>query len=68
MLYLPWFRNCCADECLTRADGHYELMIGTMIHTICTYFESVVYFIMIPLLNMKHELLIFCSSARRSPG
>lgn len=34
-------------------DGDYELMIGTMIRTTCTYFEYAVYFIMIPLLNMK---------------
>lgn len=49
-------------------DGDYELMIGTMIRTTYTYFESAVYFIMIPLLNMKIEPLIFCSPPRRGPG
>lgn len=49
-------------------DGDYELMIGTMICTTCTYFESAVYFIMIPLLNMKNEPLIFRSPPRGGPG
>lgn len=38
---------------MIRKVGDYELMTGTMIHTTCTYFESAVYFTMIPLLNMK---------------
>lgn len=42
-------------------DGDYELMIGAMMRTTCTYYESAVYFIMIPLPNMKNEPLIFCS-------
>lgn len=49
-------------------DGDYELMIGTMIRTTCTYFQSAVYFIMIPLLNMKNEPLIFCSLPCRGSG